>query len=176
MLRLYSLPRLSPSCWFALSEASRVVPTLDAPVSTACGANARTPYPASTNVAPELGFQSLEIAPFARPVPDPDPRRLAELELARRRQLPAGGEPCPWGDARHGQAPVHGPAAAATGDPRSGSGTSQFKRLVLDRLHEAKRLSDGFRASLLSWVHSGFSGFARAAIPPDDQDRLERLA
>lgn len=54
--------------------------------------------------------------------------------------------------------------------------TEVFRRLVLDRLHEANRLSDRFRESLLSWVHPGFSVFAGPAISPDDKDRLERMA
>jgi hypothetical protein len=51
-----------------------------------------------------------------------------------------------------------------------------FRRLVLDRLHEAERLSDRFRESLLGWTHSGFHSYVGPPIPPTDKDRLERLA
>jgi Putative transposase len=51
-----------------------------------------------------------------------------------------------------------------------------FRRLVLDRLHEAGRLSDRFKESLLSWVHSGFSVHAGPPIPAADGLHLERMA
>jgi hypothetical protein len=51
-----------------------------------------------------------------------------------------------------------------------------FRRLVLRRLHRAERLSEGFRDALLSWVHSGFSVYARQVIDADDRDQLERMA
>jgi hypothetical protein len=35
-----------------------------------------------------------------------------------------------------------------------------FRRLLLRRLHQAKRLSENFMHNLLSWVHPGFSVFA----------------
>ncbi|MSR75748.1 MAG: hypothetical protein EXS14_09810 [Planctomycetes bacterium] len=54
--------------------------------------------------------------------------------------------------------------------------TEKFRGLVIDRLHEAERLSDGFKESLLSWVRSGFSVFAGSAISPHDQGALERMA
>ena len=40
-----------------------------------------------------------------------------------------------------------------------------FRRLLLQRLHEAERLSESFMHNLLSWVHPGFSVFAG---PPVD--------
>ena len=40
-----------------------------------------------------------------------------------------------------------------------------FRRLFLERLHRAERLSESFMRNLLSWVHPGFSVFAG---PPVD--------
>ena len=40
-----------------------------------------------------------------------------------------------------------------------------FRRLLLQRLHEAERLSESFMHNLLSWLHPGFSAFAG---PPVD--------
>ena len=54
--------------------------------------------------------------------------------------------------------------------------TFAFRKLVLDGLHKAERLSDRFRESLLSWTHSGFSIWLGPAIPADDGDQLERMA
>ncbi len=47
---------------------------------------------------------------------------------------------------------------------------------VIARLHRAEPLSDAFRDSLLSWVHSGFSVYPQQAIEPADEPSLERLA
>ena len=54
--------------------------------------------------------------------------------------------------------------------------SEMFRRMVLKRLHRAERLSEGFRDSLLPWVHSGFSVYARQVIDADDRDQLERIA
>jgi hypothetical protein len=51
-----------------------------------------------------------------------------------------------------------------------------FRRLVLLRLHQAERLSETFLDSLLSWVHSGFSVYAKQVVLPDDPAAIERLA
>ncbi len=50
------------------------------------------------------------------------------------------------------------------------------RRLVLLRLHQAERLSETFLDSLLSWVHSGFSVFARQVVFREDPAAIERLA
>ena len=52
----------------------------------------------------------------------------------------------------------------------------RFRRLVLRRLHRAERLSTQFRDQLLSWRRSGFSVRATQVVPPEEPDRLERLA
>jgi hypothetical protein len=51
-----------------------------------------------------------------------------------------------------------------------------FRRLVLQRLHAAGRLSEEFRDNLLSWRRSGFSVGADQRIEAGDLPRLERLA
>jgi hypothetical protein len=51
-----------------------------------------------------------------------------------------------------------------------------FRRLVLDRLVRAERLSEAFRENLLSWEHSGFSVHAGEAIESTGQESLERMA
>ena len=47
---------------------------------------------------------------------------------------------------------------------------------MLLRLHQAERLSETFLDSLLNWVHSGFSVFARQLVLPEDPPAIERLA
>jgi hypothetical protein len=47
-----------------------------------------------------------------------------------------------------------------------------FRRLLLERLHQAQRLSETFMHNLLSWVHPGFSVFAG---PPVDGAALTSL-
>jgi hypothetical protein len=47
-----------------------------------------------------------------------------------------------------------------------------FRRLFLQRLHRAERLSESFMHNLLSWVHPGFSVFAG---PPVDAAALASL-
>jgi len=47
-----------------------------------------------------------------------------------------------------------------------------FRRLFLERLHQAERLSETFMHNLLSWVHPGFSVFAG---PPVDGAALASL-
>jgi hypothetical protein len=39
-----------------------------------------------------------------------------------------------------------------------------FRRLLLERLHQAERLSESFMHNLLSWVHPGFSVFAGPTV------------
>jgi Putative transposase len=51
-----------------------------------------------------------------------------------------------------------------------------FRRLLLRRLHQQQRLSEGFMQNLLSWVHPGFSVFAGEPLSPQDSEQLERLA
>ena len=51
-----------------------------------------------------------------------------------------------------------------------------FRRLLLQRLHQEERLSEGFMENLLSWVHPGFSVFAGEPLSPQDPEQLERLA
>jgi hypothetical protein len=51
-----------------------------------------------------------------------------------------------------------------------------FRRLLLRRLHQEERLSQRFMDNLLSWVHPGFSVFAREPLSPQDPEQLERLA
>jgi hypothetical protein len=53
------------------------------------------------------------------------------------------------------------PAAAF---PRYRLRQEVFRRLLLERLHEAERLSETFMRNLLSWVHPGFSVFAGPAL------------
>ncbi|MBI2964558.1 MAG: transposase [Deltaproteobacteria bacterium] len=50
-----------------------------------------------------------------------------------------------------------------------------FRRLVLARLHRAKRLSEEFLTSLLSWQRSGFSAHADKPVEALDAASLERL-
>ena len=47
-----------------------------------------------------------------------------------------------------------------------------FRRLIVERLHQAERLSESFMHNLLSWVHPGFSVFAG---PPSDGAALASL-
>jgi len=47
-----------------------------------------------------------------------------------------------------------------------------FRRLFLERLHRAERLSESFMHNLLSWVHPGFSVFAG---PPVEAAALASL-
>jgi len=49
-------------------------------------------------------------------------------------------------------------------------------RLVLSRFVRAERLSEEFRDTLLSWVHSGFSVHGEQLVLDHETDRLERLA
>ena len=50
-----------------------------------------------------------------------------------------------------------------------------FRRLVLRSLHRQERLSEEFRANLLSWVHSGFSVHVGPRLYPTDPESFERL-
>ncbi len=51
-----------------------------------------------------------------------------------------------------------------------------FRKLVLERLHQAKRLSESFMFSLLGWVHSKFSVHAKHRIGAGDSENLEKMA
>jgi hypothetical protein len=51
-----------------------------------------------------------------------------------------------------------------------------FRRLLLERLHQAERLSERFRDQLLSWVHPGFSVFAGPAVAASAVESLESQA
>jgi len=54
----------------------------------------------------------------------------------------------------------------------SGAVMQVFRRLIVERLHQADRLSESFMHNLLSWVHPGFSVFAG---PPSDGAALASL-
>lgn len=49
-----------------------------------------------------------------------------------------------------------------------------FRRLLLGRLHRAKRLSEEFLKSLLAWRRSGFSAHCDKPALADDRSSLER--
>jgi hypothetical protein len=51
-----------------------------------------------------------------------------------------------------------------------------FRKLLLSRLHQVDRLSQGFMDNLLSWSPSGFSAYAEQLVAAQDRQRLERLA
>jgi hypothetical protein len=51
-----------------------------------------------------------------------------------------------------------------------------FRRLVLTRIVRGERLSEKFRDTLLSWVHSGFSVHGEQSVFDHEPERLERLA
>jgi len=51
-----------------------------------------------------------------------------------------------------------------------------FRRRVLERLHQASRLSEGFHRSLLGRVHSGFSVHGEQSVPTDDLKAGDRVA
>jgi len=48
-----------------------------------------------------------------------------------------------------------------------------FRRLLLERLHQAERLSEAFMRNLLSWTHPGFSAFAGAPVDAGQTQSLE---
>lgn len=50
-----------------------------------------------------------------------------------------------------------------------------FRRLLLERLHRAERLSEEFRDQLLTWVHSGFSVHAAQVVDGADAEQVERV-
>jgi len=52
----------------------------------------------------------------------------------------------------------------------------RFRRLLLQRLNRAERLSEAFLNNLLGWNPSGFSVDANQLVFDDEPDRLERLA
>jgi hypothetical protein len=58
-------------------------------------------------------------------------------------------------------------------DPLSAAVMEVFRRLFLERLHRAERLSETFMHNLLSWVHSGFSVFAGPPVDPAAVAALE---
>jgi hypothetical protein len=51
-----------------------------------------------------------------------------------------------------------------------------FRRLVIQALQKAERLSEEFAERLLGWEHSGFSVHAEQVVFPHERDRLARLA
>jgi hypothetical protein len=57
-------------------------------------------------------------------------------------------------------------------DPLPAAVMEAFRRLFLERLHRAERLSESFMHNLLSWAHPGFSVFAG---PPVDAAALASL-
>ena len=48
-----------------------------------------------------------------------------------------------------------------------------FRRLLVERLHRAERLSESFMQNLLSWVHPGFSVFAGPPVEAAASASLE---
>jgi hypothetical protein len=51
-----------------------------------------------------------------------------------------------------------------------------FRRLLLQRLHRAERLSESFIQNLLSWAHPGFSVFAGSPVEAGNLELLESQA
>jgi hypothetical protein len=51
-----------------------------------------------------------------------------------------------------------------------------FRRLLLQRLHQAERLSESFMHNLLSWVHPGFTVFAGPPVEAANLQSLESQA
>lgn len=51
-----------------------------------------------------------------------------------------------------------------------------FQSLLLRRLHQVARLSEGFIDRIETWRHSGFSVYGEQLVMPGEHDRLERLA
>jgi hypothetical protein len=51
-----------------------------------------------------------------------------------------------------------------------------FRRLLLERLHQAERLSEAFMRNLLSWTHPGFSAFAGPPVDAGQTQSLESQA
>jgi hypothetical protein len=51
-----------------------------------------------------------------------------------------------------------------------------FRRLVIEALRKAERLSEEFAERLLSWERSGFSVYAEQVVLAHEKDRLFRLA
>jgi len=51
-----------------------------------------------------------------------------------------------------------------------------FRRLVLAALVKAERLTEGFRDSLLTWHHSGFSVYGAQVVLPEETGRIAHLA
>ncbi len=55
-------------------------------------------------------------------------------------------------------------------------GVKRFRRLLLCRLRDARRLSPEFHERLLSWHHSGFTIHAGRQIESHEPKALERVA
>ncbi len=51
-----------------------------------------------------------------------------------------------------------------------------FRKMLLERLHRAERLSEDFMNKLLQWNPSGFSAYAGQLVFDDEQQKLEQLA
>jgi hypothetical protein len=51
-----------------------------------------------------------------------------------------------------------------------------FRKILLERLHRAERLSEDFMNKLLQWNPSGFSAYAGQLVFDDEQKKLEQLA
>ena len=51
-----------------------------------------------------------------------------------------------------------------------------FRKMLLERLHRAERLSEDFMNKLLQWNPSGFSAYAGQLVFDDEQKKLEQLA
>ena len=50
-----------------------------------------------------------------------------------------------------------------------------FRKILLERLHRAERLSKDFMNKLLQWNPSGFSAFAGQVVFDDEPQKLEQL-
>ena len=51
-----------------------------------------------------------------------------------------------------------------------------FRKILLEHLHRAERLSEDFMNKLLQWNPSGFSAYAGQLVFDDEQKKLEQLA
>jgi hypothetical protein len=67
-----------------------------------------------------------------------------------------------------------GTFVAVEPDPRAVE--ELFRRLLIEALVKAERLSEEFAERLLGWEHSGFSVYAEQTVLPHERDRLARLA
>jgi len=79
-------------------------------------------------------------------------------------------------DHRRGLHPGGGVSCSAAAASLLADIEERFRRLLLQRLNRAERLSEAFLNNLLGWNPSGFSVYANQLVFDDEPDRLERLA